>query len=751
MSLNSDQVARFIRNIQNAAQPQRTFRPATITQVTKNEQGMPVSAIASIGNETNVQVSLANGIGTITHPGETWIAELTGGATGKWRLIECVDSRFLRIADQTDYELPTPQIPDTEHGGIYTESGQAGIGTPNNNPDPTNAPAAMYLYYWHTLPGSYTVFNQGVKAVAYQTRESGFEEWEYSNVVPLYPDRKVQGVTTTTLTTSGTAVGIAADLGYAGFLLQGQPSYWRINSEVMLGIYSGGTIGIVDYTGPGSAVRGEGFVYSTGGRAQPQGGPLAEHPIGSTVELLMGQIALPSLRPGMDYEIKLAFVNQANRTGPWSAVQSFQSWRQDIKPAAPGTVTVDHLSSVLNASWPRVTTDVGGNVRGDIRRYAIARHTAALAGTLTFSAVAALATIIAGTSNPVDVHAYPVPATQGYGNYVGIAAISDNGLVGEWKWGNDTLAPPYPDPDDVTFTSVPRGVLVTIPSGADSRNAQTGATIATPAQEDPGFYEFVLWQASDASGTSAAIVARFTALSHVAYLANGLTGWYKVTSADRAGNYTSATAPNNAGWSGGWKFCASLYAEPGFIENGNFQTPNTTNTDADRWARDTGLDTRILTFQYQDTGGLEGNRVYYADLAAKTGMQPAPPRPSLETQVGKPLPAHATYVSLEVWLYASQTDANYGLNGVLTAYSDDACTVSLGSVSWSLMPFGLTASTWTKVTASLVGTIYGTFSGARAARLSFNVGNFTGTIALGPAGPGLAFNIYIDAVRVVFG
>lgn len=671
MTLSSDQAARFIRNLQNAAREQKTQGIATVTQVTTNDQGMPVSAIATIGRETNVTVSLANGIGTITHPGETWLAELQGGATGKWRLVECIASRFLRIADQTDYELPTPQIPDTEHGGLYTESAQAGLTTPDQNPDPITANAALYLYYWHTLPGSYSVFDQHIKAVAYQTREAGFEEWEYSNTVPLYPDRKVQGVTTTLLTTSGTAVGIAADLGYAGFLLQGQPAYWRINSEVMLGMYAAGTIGIVDYTGPGSAVRGEGFTYSTGGRAQPQGGALAEHAIGSTVELLMGQIALPALRPASDYEVKIAFVNQANRLGPWSSVQSFTAWSQDVKPSAPDDLTVEHLSAVMNATWTRVTTDANANLRGDIRRYAVARHTAALAGTLTFAAVAALATIVAGTAYPISNTSAQVPSTQGYGNYIGVAAISDNGLLGDWSWGSDTTPPPNPDPENWTVASVPGGVNISydpaynLETGAS--HADTGHGAGTPATSDPGFKEFVVYRASSSTGGSAVEIGRFPSGSFPKPLYNP-QAYYKIVSADWAGNIATLGTTE-------WKFAPSLYAQEGIPFNGTFQIPTTDLSMPLEWTFSKSASVSAVT--YEQSGGLFGNRtvkiVIPAQTIANSGQRP---EVTLTSSLIYPFTPGRGY-SYRVWVNSDQAGWRLNTTFVQDLFSDDAGTTSV--------------------------------------------------------------------------
>lgn len=745
----NDQYARLIRNIQNAAAPIKTERPAVITQVVKNEQGLAVSAVATVGDETNVKVRLAQGIGTITHVGETWWASLEGGATGTWKLTECINSRFLRIADQTDSEMPTPQIADAAHGGLYTESAQAGVGTPDANPDPQTAHAVLYLYYWAVLPGSYSVFDQNIKQVVYQVRESSFEEWDRTQSADLYPNRKVELTLASSVTSSGTAFPVSGTV--AGLLFDDQPCYWRIDDEVIFGTYAAGTIAVVEHNGAGSAVRGQGFVTSTGGRAQPQGGTASSHDAGAVVELLTGQIAIPMLRPGSDYEVQIAFANQASRPGPYSVVQSFEAWSQEVAPIAPQNLVVEHFAHVLNATWTRPTSDVEGNVRTDIRRYVIARHTAALAATATFAAVAALATIVAGTAYPAANTYATVPSTQGYGNYIGVAAVSDNGLLSDWSWADDDIAPPYPDPSEVTFTSVPRGVLVNVPVNSDSRDSQTGGTVSYAAHLDPGFKEFWLWQADDSSGGSAVIRHVFTTSQTTWPMTSGLTGWFKVTAADGAGNsngpatYPANTPkagesnPNTANWSSGWQFCASLYAELSLPPNGNFQDPNNTNTDARGWG---GLPTSVgstsgasIALTYEDTGGLEGNRSYKTtNIEGGSGGYGI----TLSNSGQFPLPAHDTAAVGELWIYSSiamDIEAEFGLS----VYDDGGS--SLGNYSQSSGTVSVAANTWTKVTIT-GGPVYISLAGAVSGNSRFTV------LPVSPASRSYTWNI--DALRLTF-
>lgn len=731
----NDDIARLIRNIQAAAQPVKTVRVATITNVEKNDQGLAISAIANVGDEPNVRVRLAQGIGTVTHVGETWLAELEGGATGTWKLTECVDSRFQRIADQTDYTLPTPQVPTVALGGIYTESAQAGVGTPNANPDPQTANADAYIYYQSIVPGSYSVFDQPIKQVVYQVREESFEEWGRTQVADLYPNRKVELTLSGSVTSSGTALPVSGASSYAGYLFDEQPALWRVESEVILGIYAAGTIRVVEHNGAGSAVRGQGFVTSTGGRGLAQGGSASAHDTGAVVELLSGQITLPGLRPGSNYEVHLAFANQANRPGPWSAVQSFTAWQQEIKPSAPGTVTVEHLSGVLNASWTRVITDVEGNVRADIRRYAIARHTAALAATATLAAVTAVATVIAGTSTPLSVSAYPVPATQGYGNYIGVAAVSDSGLLGEWKWGSDTLAPPYPDPSAVVMYEVEEGIAFNVPDSSNSFNAQTGGTVALAAHRDPGFYEYLLLQSGSNNGTAAVIAGRNSGSSGVFPINGGVTGWYKLVAADRSGNYSNSAAPNNSGYATGWKFIFSRYAEIGLPPNGNFQIPNETDTDAKGWSPKPSI---FVSAVYQNTGGKEGNRVYkYSVPSGGHGGGVV----VLEGSISRIIPAGVSGTG-EVWLYQdSGITKDYLVFMYFLGYASDDGSGPLSGGQYTVfnsVAVSVPSGTWTRIS---LGTVTDLRNAAdRSGRYFIDVRTST-------AGGSNPHNLYIDAAK----
>jgi hypothetical protein len=594
--------ARLIRNIQAAAVPTRTFQVATVTYVKKNDYGMAESAIATIGNEANVPVSLANGIGTITHVGEQWIAELDGGASGRWRLRECIESRFLRIADQTDVTLPTPQVPDTQHGGIYTESSQAGVSTPNANPDPGAANANVYIYYWTVLPSSYSVYDQGIRQVVFQTREDQFEEWERTQVADLYPNQKVELTLAGSVSASGTAIPVSGTAGYGGYLLEGQPAYWRIENEVILGIYAAGTITVMSYTGPGDPTLGEGFTASTGGRGQSQGGSATGHDTGSVVELLVGQLAVPNLRPGTNYELQIAFANQASRPGPWSAIQAFTTWEQTIPPSSVTGLAVDQQQAGMFGRWNRVITDTQGNARSDIRRYRVWRSP--IAGT-------AGGTVVSGVypNDFISTTSIMVPSNFGTGNYLGVQAIDDSGNAGALVWEDDANPPTSPDYANVTFQPTIGGIDVSI--------APTDSSL-----DDPSNKEFIVLRSSGTAvptgGTWASHagswdeVGRFRGLSGKISTTFIRRRWYQVVAGDWGGN----KAEPGAG-TANWKPVRPGLPEATFPFNGNWELPDPdANGTVPLWWSFSNPQPGTVAASYAETGGLAGSRVVRWSKAA---------------------------------------------------------------------------------------------------------------------------------------
>lgn len=709
------------------------------------QDGQPSMAIVDFDDETGVETKLQNGQGTPTHPGMTVRVERKGGVIDPtWQIVDVLSGPRISFGEPIAALMAKPVIPGASFGGVYTESNTATADNPNAIADP-GAPvkAKVYLYVRSIVPGSYSAYQQRAKAVRVQARELGDTEWpEQANDWPLSPNSLLYGYMSGAIGAASTSLTLVVATDRINDMLVDQPAYWQIESEILLAIATnngGGsfTLSVVAHNGIDDATLGQGFVASASGRGL-EGTTAASHAHNSVLTLLSANVAPGNLKPATDYELRVAFVNASGQAGPWSDIVGVTTWEQPIPPAAPVFVAspndVQHLSAVIQAQWSPVITDANGDFRSDVRRYIAVRHTAALAVGLSLASV-----LSAGATQVADTPAtvISVPATKGVGNFIGVAAVGSEGLLSEWDWASDTLAPPYPDPADVTFISIPRAVLVNIPPTADSRDAQTGATIATPSQEDPGFYEFVLWKAATSTGAGATIVARFTSLSHVAYLSGGLTGWYKVAAADRTGNANSATAPNNAGWTSGWKFCASLFAEDSIPENGNFQDPNETETDARGWTR--SIVGSVSVAQYQNTGGIEGNRSYFSTITAP-GLGNYM---KLSTTSGKVFPAHATNVLLTLWAKPSVFDTNFVITGAIDLYSDDDATVYLGTINLVSGATPLLANTWGKISNSAGSPISASYSTARSAKIHVFIQNTNGALAT-------PYNISIDAVKLVF-
>lgn len=564
------------------------------------QDGLPGMAIVDFDDETGVETKLMSGTGTPTHPGMTVRVERQGGVIDPtWKIVDVLSGPRISFGEPIAALMAKPVIPGASFGGVYTESQTATTDNPNAVADPGAPPKArLYLYPRSIVPSSYSAYQQRAKAIRVQGRELGDTEWpEQYTDWPLNPANTLWSVLAGSVTSSSTTITLTVPLDRVNELLVDQPAYWQIEAEVLLAIATnngGGsvTLTVVAHNGVDDASLGQGFVTSALGRGV-DGTDAASHTAGVTVILLSAMVAPDNLRPGTDYEVRVAFVNASNQAGPWSDIVGVTTWEQPVPPAAPASLVVAHLSSAFQAQWDPVVTDANGDYRSDVKRYLAVRHTAALAVGLSLAQV-----LSAGATQVADTPAtvISVPATKGNGNFIGVAAVGSEGLISEWDWGSDTTPPPSPDPANVTFTSVPNGVLVNIDP-------------ADTADEDPGFKEFLLWKASDSAGSSATAELSFKTLSTVYSILGSETGWYKVTSTDWAGNYG---LPGSTGW----KFCKSEYPDNGIVPyNGDFQLPNTDQSLPIHW---TITNTNPSTFpgSYVLVDGLRGDRAIKAQKVA---------------------------------------------------------------------------------------------------------------------------------------
>lgn len=720
------------------------------------QDGLASMAIVDFDDDRGVEAQLLSGKGTPTYPGMTVRVERQGGIIDPtWKIVDVLASPRISFGEPVVALMAKPTVPGAAFGGIYTESNTATADNPNAIADPGAAvKARVFLYVRSIVLGSYSAYQQRAKAIRVQGRELGDTEWpaQFTDW-PINPASMLYGYSSGSITASDTSITFVTALDRINEMLIDQPAYWQIESEIFLAIASTTvtpgqyTLTVVAHNGVDDATLGQGFVASASGRGL-EDTTAASHDHNSPITLLSASVAPGDLRPATAYEIRVAFVNASGQAGPWSDVVGITTWEQPVPPAAVDNLTVEQLGTDLQANWDAVITDANGEPRSDVKRYIAVRFTAALTASFTLAQV-----LSAGATQVADTPAtvISVPASKGSGNFIGVAAVGSEGLLSEWVWEDDDLAPPYPDPADVTFTSIQRGILVNVPADADSRNAQSGATISTPAHLDRGFAAFWLWQADDSSGTNADVVDVFTALSNPWKKDSGLSGWFKVTAADGAGNsngpatYPANTPkagesnPNTANWSSGWKFCASLYAEVGLPPNGNFQDPDDTNTNARGWdwiptAVTSGAGSIAVT--YENSGGLEGNRSYKAVIVEGASDAYGYTLRYLDGMV--PLPAHNTTAVGSLWIYstiAMSIEAQYHVR----AYN--AGGSALGWYDQTSGTVAIPANTWTKVTIS-AGPVYGSFASAAFAYVGFTV------VPVSPSGR--SYTWYVDALRMNF-
>lgn len=616
------------------------------------------------------------------------------------------------------------------------------------------------------MPGSYSAYQQRAKAIRVQARELGDTEWpDQFTDWPLNPANTLWSVLASGITASSTSISLTVPLDRVNELLVDQPAYWIVDGEVFLAIATNNgagsvTLTVVAHNGVDDASLGQGFVTSAAGRGL-DGTDAANHSSGATVVLASASLAPGDLRPDTDYELRVALVNASAQAGPWSDIVGVTTWKQPIPPAAPVFLAspegVQQLGHDIQAQWTPVTTDASGEFRSDVKRYIVVRALTSLGATFAIATYgndmtmtelqtavnAAGATIVADT--PASV--VSIPATKGNGNWIGVAAVGSEGLFSQWDWDSDTLAPPTPDPDDVIIYEVEEGIAFQVPENSTSINAQTGAAIASPAHRDTGWVEYLLWQAGTSSGGSAVIVGRMRASSGVVAITGGTTGYYKITSVDGAGNMGEASAPNNAGWSSGWKLIFSRFAELGLPPNGNFQIPDQAGTNAKGWTPNINGGVTGMDFVYQNTGGLEGNKVYRFIVPSSP---PSGPFGNEEGVVAgdllRVIPATTgTGVVGTMWLYQDSGSTKQYLCylGFAGSSDDDTWLADAGSfILETPSAVSIPSGTWTKVT---INSVYDTLeSNARSGRW------LAWFRAVPGVGSGTDYSIYMDALKVTF-
>lgn len=669
------------------------------------QDGLPSMAIVDFDDETGVETKLMNGAGTPTHPGMTVRVERQGGVIDPtWKIVDVLSGPRISFGEPVVALMAKPVVPGASSGGVYTESQTATADNPNAIADPGAAvKARVYLYPRSVVLGSYSAYQQRAKAIRVQGRELGDTEWpdQFSDW-PINPNALLYGYTSGAISASATSITFVTSVDRVNEMLVDQPAYWQIESEIVLAIATPTvtpgqyTLTVVAHNGTDDATLGQGFVASASGRGL-EGTTAASHAHNSVVTLLSASVAPGDLRPGTDYELRLAFVNASNQAGPWSDIVGVTTWEQPVPPAAPASLTVAHLSSVIQAQWNPVVTDANGDFRSDVKRYLAVRHTAALAVGLSLAQV-----LSAGATQVADTPAtvISVPATKGNGNFIGVAAVGSEGLVSDWSWEKDDLAPPYPDPAGVTIESIPGGIAVYVDPAAGSYLAQSPNTYSsTPSKDDPGFYEYVILRSNESDGgeDEGEVAEKGSFIGGSGFIplqATDQTGWFKVVTRDRSGNRSNTQSPNNAGYSTGWKYANSLWPQDTYPQNGNLQLSNDSQTKPKFWDWTVHSPTRI-TPTYQLDGGIIGNRVIRLEVPYNPAFGGA--TNAMELYSTAPHPTNINkQMAVRFWARQSAINPNGYIDFMVYAdyYSDDAGTSYLGESLLGLVDSPEPAEWW---------------------------------------------------------
>lgn len=673
-----------------------TIARGTITKVPKDSRGVTQEgAEATINGEVAVPFDLPWGVGSQISANEDWVFETTDGPLGqRWKAVRRVRTPNENFGDVPDAVLPTIEIPGATSGGIYTESAQAtmqgGNYNKNASPDPTGgAPAAAYLYPLAFRLGGYDLWGWPIRQLAIQVRETGIDEWDQLPTVNLKPSAPARILLGGTITDTQTSIAVTIPIDASTTLIVDTPVYWVIGGEMVLGIltYSTSTLTIVAHDGVTPDPQfGNGFVASSAGRGQ-FGTQAAAHLAGAEIMLASTQVVLPVLRPNVAYQVQIAAINSQNRQGPWSDTVSFTTWKQNRPPAAPTGLTVDHRSASIFARWSRVTTDVDGNIRGDKMRYAVFRHTAALAVGLTIAQVLSAGATEIGRE--IAAVTATIPATQGNGNYVGVAAVATDGLISQWTWGQDSTPPPQPDPQNWTVGVVPGAIqfqyhptlnLVDGGSHTDTCHNYAGVGVAYNLLDDEGYAGWKLYYSAASNGSSPQYIGSFGPQSSGAIPAAAMAGYYKLVPMDWSGNSPTLGSTE-------WKFAPILFPTNDEPLNGNFQIPRPDIAFPAYWEVASNTFTQPgSSITYDTSGGLVGNRVLKIVMASgETGSVTIE-----QTVTGKmfPLNGDSSWSSGEIWSLAGlefwhregSVSDKFIIDIDLELYSDDEGTTSIGGL-----------------------------------------------------------------------
>ena len=524
----------MVANLGNRFSKKPTYGTGTIRQLVEESDGTGrvTGAYANIDDDEGqyVDLSVNGGIGR----GDKLVfIKDENLIEGEWRPHKIVRSRQPISSPNVDRKFAPPVISGAD---AIISPGLGGIlSLADTDPalDPTGIlQACAYVNYLAISPGDYDAYDRHYTSIAYRYRVLGEtdpvtgQQVDYKKVqfTQIQPNKINTALLTASMTNVATTVAVSIPPYYTGTMLYNVACYWKLDDEYILGY-------IKQDTPTTFYVISRGVLGSTA----------AAHSSGATLILISGRFLLENLRAStstadVTYQLQLAFVDNYNIQGMWSEAYSFVTFKITATPATPTNLTVKITKDGYKLAWTKVPNQ-------HVKQYRVYRYTSNPAnggGDADYSSGQSIPGTTLGRIGNVNQVNWPLnnysPESSGISaKYFCVVAEDDSGNLSlATAWTADVTPPPSPSPTNVSIEATAEGPKIIIAN-------------ADIADRDEGWATYVLWQATDTSGVSKAVVARFKDREFTYTADPAGTQYYQVTCEDLIGN-NGTTVDNATYW-----------------------------------------------------------------------------------------------------------------------------------------------------------------------------------------------------------